>query len=254
MQRYFVTPEQFDRERVPISGDDFHHLTRVMRARVGERVMLCDGQGREAVAEIGEIAPDTVYAAIVEQRLTEAEPEIEVWIAQSLPKGDKMETVVQRGTEIGAARFIPFISERTVVQYDAKKEARRMERWRKIAKEAAEQAQRGRVPVVEEPCRWERLIERAAEMDGAWLCYEKERGVSLGSALREWTGQAKGAAGRRKVLLLIGPEGGFSEEEVARAESAGIRAVGLGRRILRTETAAMVGLCCILYEFGEMGG
>lgn len=280
MQRYFIAPERFEATVVTITGDDAHHLVRVMRAKADDQVIVSDGVNREALVRIRELEKDRVIADIVEMLPLENEPAVEVWIAQSLPKGDKMELVIQKGTEIGADRFIPFVSERTVVQLDAKKEGKRIERWQKIAKEAAEQAHRNRVPAVEAPLSWKQLMQLAGQADAAWICYEKENGLQLkqqiqqalskgkairiDKALHEEGGetsapahgkpQTEGVQDRLKLLLIIGPEGGFSEQEVASAEAAGCHSVSLGRRILRTETAAMVGLTCILYESGEMGG
>ncbi|WP_040932182.1 RsmE family RNA methyltransferase, partial [Paenibacillus larvae] len=162
MQRYFIPKEQFGSTSVRIEGDDAHHLVRVMRAQAGNKIIVSDGLSREALAQITEVDKAVVTAAIIEERPMTAEPRIQVWVAQSLPKADKMETVIQKGTEIGAARFLPFVSERTVVQYDAKKETKRTQRWQKIAKEAAEQAHRNRIPVVEGVHSWKQILEQAA--------------------------------------------------------------------------------------------
>jgi 16S rRNA (uracil1498-N3)-methyltransferase len=229
---------------------------------------------REALVRIEELGKDLVQADIVEPLEMNHEPAVEVWIAQSLPKGDKMELVIQKGTEIGATRFIPFISERTVVQLDAKKEGKRIERWQKIAKEAAEQAHRNKIPSVDTPLTWKQLLQCAGTADAAWICYEKHNGLQLRQEIQaalaaykaetalidsDSDGKVEGQAPMQmqrklKLMLIVGPEGGFSEQEVEAAETAGCKSVSLGRRILRTETAAMVGLTCILYESGEMGG
>jgi 16S rRNA (uracil1498-N3)-methyltransferase len=236
-----------------VTGDDAHHITNVMRARVGDSIIVSDGASREALATISDMGKNRVVAAIAEMLPMSAEPAIYVTIAQSLPKGDKMETIIQKGTEIGAVRFIPFISERTVVQYDAKKESKRLERWAKIAKEAAEQAHRNRVPAVEAPLKWNELLQSVGKADAAFFCYEKEAGTMLKQQLRRAIA-ARGGAEGMNVLLIVGPEGGFSEREAREAEAAGCVPVLLGARILRTETAGMVGLTCLLYEAGEMGG
>ena len=248
MQRYFVPKDQFTLSTVKILGDDAHHLNRVLRARPKDRIIACDGEGREVLAEIVELGKNGVAARIIEELPANREPCVQVWIAQSLPKGDKMETVIQKGTEIGASRFIPFVSERTIVQYDSHKENKRLERWRKIAKEAAEQANRSRIPLVEPPHSWQQLLKLVSSADAALFCYEKEEKTMLKNALREPLRTPK------VILLMIGPEGGFTEKEADDARAAGCRPVSLGRRILRTETAALVGLAGILYEFGEMGG
>lgn len=254
MQRYFIDPQQFGESEVTISGDDAHHIIRVLRSELGDECIVSDGQSREALVRLTSLEKDRVSAEIIERRPMSGEPEVEVWIAQSLPKGDKMELVIQKGTEIGASRFLPFVSERTIVQLEPKKEAKRVERWQKIAKEAAEQAHRSLVPVIETPLTWKELLKRVELVDAAWICYEKESGQELRAAIRKAL-QGKPAVDRPlRLLLMVGPEGGFTEQEVAAAEAAGSQSISLGRRILRTETAAMVGLTCILYEAGEMGG
>ncbi|MCD1261596.1 16S rRNA (uracil(1498)-N(3))-methyltransferase [Paenibacillus athensensis] len=253
MQRYFVAPEQLRADTVVLEGDDAHHLQRVMRAEIGDQFICSNGLDREVQARITALEKGVVTAQIVKELAMNAESAVQVWVAQSLPKGDKMELVIQKGTEIGAARFLPFLSERTVVQYDARKEARRAERWQKIAKEAAEQAHRNCVPKVEAVLTWNELLKLAGEVDAAWICYEKEDGSQLRPALRKALAAGKLEPGRR-VLLAVGPEGGFTPQEIAAAEAAGFESVSLGARILRTETAAMVGLTCLFYETGEMGG
>ena len=146
MQRYFVSAEQLTEHSVVILGDDARHIGKVMRGKPGDKLIVSDGQSREALVEIESIEAGQVTANIVESLKMNHEARIRVTVAQSLPKGDKMETVIQRCTEIGAVAFVPFLSERTIVQYDAKKEGKRLERWRKIAKEAAEQSHRNRIP------------------------------------------------------------------------------------------------------------
>lgn len=254
MQRYFIPPDQFTDETVTITGDDAHHLIRVMRAKPGDTCIVSDGNSREALVRLRAVDAQQVVADVVERLLMENEPSVDVWVAQSLPKGDKMELVIQKGTEIGASRFIPFVSERTVVQLDSKKEGKRLERWQKIAKEAAEQAHRNRVPAVDPVFSWKELLRLATDADAAWICYEKQSVQELRVQIRQAVSSRKEKGRRLKLMLIIGPEGGFSEREAEEAEAAGCRAVSLGKRILRTETAAMVGLTCILYESGEMGG
>jgi 16S rRNA (uracil1498-N3)-methyltransferase len=254
MQRYFIPPEQFLDSTVTITGGDAHHLIRVMRSQVGDTVICSNGTNREALVKLTILEKDVVEADILEELPLTNEAVIEVWVAQSLPKGDKLETVIQKNTEIGAARFIPFISERTIVQYDEKKAVKLQERWGKIAKEAAEQAHRNRVPEVTLPLSWKQTLKLAVQVDLALICYEKESGLQLKQLLSQTFKREGGQPLMGKVLLLIGPEGGFTVKEIAEAEAAGCHSISLGARILRTETAAMVALTCILYETGEMGG
>ncbi|WP_138493280.1 RsmE family RNA methyltransferase [Paenibacillus pinistramenti] len=253
MQRYFIPPEQFGEDHVLVAGEDARHITKVMRGKPGDKIIVSDGQGRVVLAELASLEPDSVTAKVLESMPETSEPRVKVDIAQSLPKGDKMETVIQKCTEIGAASFIPFLSERTIVQYDERKEGKRTARWAKIAKEAAEQAHRSRIPEVRQPLKWKGLLELFQGYDLVCLCYEKETGAQLRDIIEPFASSlGREAAGR--VLVIVGPEGGFTEEEVSAAEAAGAKSVGLGRRILRTETAGMAALTCILYETGELGG
>lgn len=253
MQRYFVDPASFDAGSVIIGGEDARHITRVMRGKPGDKLIVSDGVSKEALAEIAALGDGEVRADVLEWLDMTGEARLRLTVAQSLPKGDKLETVIQKCTEIGAAAFVPFVSARTIVQYDERKEGKRLERWRKIAKEAAEQAHRSRVPEVRSPLTWKELLKSFAGYDAVYFCYEKEEGLQLRSAAAPWLaglGQDAGAS----VLIVVGPEGGFTEAENAEAEGAGAIPVGLGRRILRCETAGMVATACLLYESGEMGG
>ncbi|MCR2803194.1 RsmE family RNA methyltransferase [Paenibacillus soyae] len=259
MQRYFVAPDQIRDGVVTITGEDAHHAARVMRMKPEDRLIACDGQGRTVLAYVLDATPQEVRAEVLEPLEQHSEPAWSVTIAQSLPKGDKMELVIQKGTEIGAASFLPFESERMVVQYDGKKEAKRLERWGKIAKEAAEQAHRHRIPAIESLLSWKGLLTRIGEYDLALFCYEREgkdaHGRGIADAVREWRRSPEGqAAESPRVLLIVGSEGGFTEREAQEAQEAGAALVALGKRILRTETAGLVGLTCLLYESGEMGG
>lgn len=247
MQRYFIYPEDMLEDEAFLRGDDAHHLTRVMRASPGDKVIVSNGVDRESAAEVIELAKDAVRLRLLEDRPMSGEPRTEVWIAQSLPKGDKLETVIQKGTEIGVTAFVPFVSSRTIVQYDEKKESKRLARWRKIAKEAAEQAHRGKVPEVREAIGWKALMKLAQAAPLAIFCYEKENGQQLKDVLQAAPHPADGP-----ILVVIGPEGGFTEEEAEEAERCGCKLSGLGNRILRTETAGLVAASCIMYEYGEL--
>lgn len=257
MQRYFVDPGQIDGDTAVLLGEDARHLATVMRAKPGDEFIACDGSGGDCLAEIVNIESGRVEGRIVRRLASEAEMAWRVTVAQSLPKGDKLETVIQKGTEAGAAAFLPFVSRRTVVQYDARKEAKRHERWRKIAKEAAEQAHRSVVPDIAEVASWKALLARLPDYDLVLLCYEEEgrRGAGLRPVLEQFGRSAAAGGGGEapRLLVIVGPEGGFDDDEARQAEAAGAVCVGLGRRILRTETAALMALAAIGYESGEMG-
>lgn len=257
MQRYFVAPEQMKDGWATITGEDAHHAVRVMRMKPDESIIVSDGVSRTARAIIRETSPEAIRAELAELLPMDSEPAWSVTIAQSLPKGDKMELVIQKGTEIGAYAFVPFQSERMIVQYDSKKEAKRLERWSKIAKEAAEQAHRHHIPEVEQVRSWKQLLALIADFDLALFCYEREgdaaHGRGIGSAISEWR-RSHADVNAPTFVVIVGPEGGFTEKEAAEAKAAGAVIAGLGKRILRTETAGIVALTCLLYEAGEMGG
>lgn len=259
MQRYFVEPEQFVDNEIVITDEDAHHMIRVMRMKEGDHVIVSDGHERTVLAEILDLESKQVKLQIIEQLPLDAEAKWQVTIAQGLPKGDKMELIVQKCTEIGAAAFVPFESERVIVQYDRKKEAKRIERWSKIAKEAAEQSHRNAIPSITEPLSWKRLLASFEQYDLVLFCYEKVDGNGQGIHLKNVLTPFKELwiqhdNSNPKILLIAGPEGGFAEREASEAEAAGAKLVGLGKRILRAETAGIVGLSCVLYESGEMGG
>lgn len=245
MQRYFISPDQMDRGQIWITGDDVHHIKNVMRSRPGDQLVCCDGQGMDYLAEIEELDPAAIRCRVIDTSPSKGEPKTQVTIAQSLPKGDKLEWILQKGTELGAVRFLPFTSERTVVKIDARKIEKKRERWERIVKEAAEQAHRGKVPEVAFPASWKELLEEIRTAKTAWIAYEKG-GRPLARVLAE--------ADSREILLIIGPEGGFTEREVAEAEAAGAVPVTLGARILRTETAPLAALSCILFARNDLGG
>jgi len=242
MQRYFVSPEQMTDTTVCIEGEDVHHLVRVMRCKPGDRIICSNGCGRDVLAVIAAIQESSVTANIIQELEEHRELPVEVTVAQGLPKGDKMDWVVQKCTEMGVRRIIPFTSSRTVVLLNEEKGARRRNRWQKIAKEAAEQAQRSVIPVIEPPVSWLQLLALEEQFDAALLAYEGEGTISLKRALEPTKPGSR-------ILLVIGPEGGFDQSEVEQAVAQGMIPISLGKRILRTETAALYALAAISYEY-----
>ncbi|MBO2531457.1 16S rRNA (uracil1498-N3)-methyltransferase [Planifilum fulgidum] len=245
MQRYFISPDQVQGEQFVIRGDDVHHIRRVMRFRPGDQLIACDGEGTDYLGELTEEIGNEVICRILRREPSAGEPGLQVTLAQSLPKGDKWEWVLQKGTELGASSFLPFTSRRTVVKWDRVKAEKRRVRWKRILKEAAEQSHRGRIPTVSPVTDWNGLLEAIARAELALIAYEGG-GEPLSAAL------ARKSFSR--LLLIVGPEGGWEEEEVRQAREAGAVPVSLGSRILRTETAAVAMLACAMFANGEMGG
>ncbi|ASS76098.1 16S rRNA (uracil(1498)-N(3))-methyltransferase [Tumebacillus algifaecis] len=247
MQRYFVEPEAIQNGAVTITGDDVKHIVRVLRMEAGEQVIVCDGVGHAYLVELTELGGEQVVGRIMEQLADTAEPRVKITLAQGLPKGDKMDLIVQKGTEVGISRFVPLEMARCIVQYDQKKEQKRRERWQKIAKEAAEQAHRTLIPSVGIGMTLKQLVGNLDGFDLVLVPYEGEKARGLREVLQEHPDVGH-------ICVVIGPEGGISEAEIETALAAGAIPVTLGPRILRTETAGLVTAACICYQVGEMGG
>jgi 16S rRNA (uracil1498-N3)-methyltransferase len=250
MQRYFVELDAMRAENVTIAGDDVNHITKVMRSSIGDQLICCNGLGRCVMVRIEEMTKDQVFCTILEELKESRELPVHVTLAQGLPKGDKMDLIIQKGTELGVYEILPFRSSRTIVQLDQKKEEKRVERWSKIAKEAAEQSHRSLIPKIHKLYSWKQLLAEGQNYDLVLFAFEKEEGLSVHQALTSLARKHQPS----RILLIVGPEGGFSDEEAEQAIAAGFRSVMLGRRILRTETAGLYGLSCISYFYEQLGG
>lgn len=237
-QRYFVSPDQIHSDHVCLTGDTAHHIIRVMRSKPGDYVVICDNTGKEYDTCLETFQKDQVRGRIVSERASLAEPRLRITLAQALVKSDKMAWIVQKGTELGVSRIVPFSSDHTVVALSDTKATQRQKRWHKVAKEAAEQSRRGRIPDVDVPVNWSDVLAMISQYDLAVIPYERETKQAFMSM---WQAQQ----GVQTCLLIIGPEGGFSEEEVAQAQQTGAIPVHLGPRILRAETAALATLACM---------
>ena len=229
-----------------LTGTDAHHIARVLRMAVGDNVIIADENERTAKAEITAITDEVVTLSLIEYLEDDSEPTVKVCLAQCLPKSDKMEFIVQKAVELGAVSIQPVNSENCVVKYTADKQAKRVERWQKIAHEAAKQCKRAAVPTVEPIITLKELLSRVGEDETVLFCYEAEDGRTLRQALNMHQAE--------KYTVLIGPEGGFSPEEARLCQEMGAHPVSLGSRILRTETASLAALTMVLYAHGELGG
>ena len=244
MRRFFLNGTIS--ETMELTGTDAHHIARVLRMAVGDNLIIADENERTAKAEITAITDEVVTLSLIEYLEDDSEPTVKVRLAQCLPKSDKMEFIVQKAVELGAVSIQPVNSENCVVKYTADKQAKRVERWQKIAHEAAKQCKRAAVPTVEPIITLKELLSRVDDDETVLFCYEAEDGRTLRQALN--THQAE------KYTVLIGPEGGFSPEEARLCQEMGAHPVSLGSRILRTETASLAALTMVLYAHGELGG
>ncbi|NLM45216.1 MAG: 16S rRNA (uracil(1498)-N(3))-methyltransferase [Firmicutes bacterium] len=245
MNRFFYEAKQRTGQTVILQGDDAFHLRHVLRLQSGEQIELCGPDGVCHSAVIVDLAKESVQCRLKEE-LPDHEPKIAVDLAFALLKGDRMDFALQKATEIGATAFFPVTSSRTVVKLPAKTE-QKVQRWQRIVRSAAAQAHRNRVPVVHFPREFIALPALFAFYDRVLFFWEEARRGSLASALQ---GIGPGA----RLLLVSGPEGGFSPEEAVLAQKAGALVVTLGPRILRAETAAIAAVALTLYQAGEMEG
>ncbi len=249
MPRFFVSKEQIQDSLVQITGDDAHHIARSLRMAVGQHITICDMQGSEYACELLRFDDDkTVTARIISVAPMQVEPPMMVTLFQALPKGDKLDTIIQKGVECGVARIVPFESANCVVRVKPEAEERKQERRVRIAAEAAKQCGRGVLPSVEQTVSFDCMLHMVADADIALFCYEGEGTIPLRTYLRQTLNELHSLDRPLRISVIIGSEGGFSTEEAAAARSAGCVAIGLGPRILRTETASCFVLSALVYE------
>lgn len=246
MQRYFVRNNQFNENIVEITGDDFHHMTRVMRMTVGGQFYCCNEEGHTAICVINEITEDKIYANITNWLMESTELPISVTIASGLPKGDKLEWIVQKGTELGAASFFPFQAARSIVKWDSNKGKKKVDRLMKIAKEAAEQSHRNIIPSVSEPLSFLEFIKGCEGFQYKLVAYEEDAKFGESTQLAQTLKQLKSG---ENIVIAFGPEGGFTDQEIELLRENGFITCGLGPRILRTETAPLYVLAAVSYHF-----
>ena len=250
MPRFFVRKEQISDDGViRILGDDAHHIARSLRMAAGEKITVCDMQRMEYQCELIEFEDDkAVLARITESRQMNTEPPFVAHLYQALPKGDKMDTIIQKAVECGVASIVPFESERCVVRCKPEQEDKKTERRQRIATEAAKQCGRGSIPEVAPTRRFSDVLQQARNVDIPIFCYEGEGTVPLRKLLQSGCAQLPQDA-IPTISIVVGSEGGFSQAEAKAAENAGFLMAGLGRRILRTETASSFVLSALVYEF-----
>lgn len=245
MQRYF-TEELVNPDHFHLTGEDYHHIVRVMRMKAGDEIICVTSTGNSAICQIAEITAEMVVANVVKWEEGNKELPVFIVIASGLPKGDKLEWIIQKGTELGAHEFVPFTASRSIVKWDSKKAGKKIERWQKISKEAAEQSHRNIIPSVREPVSLKQLTTLAKDYSFKLIAYEEEARAGEASVLSETL--SKMSAGE-SLLIVFGPEGGLTPGEVSLLTENGFLACGLGPRILRTETAPLYVLSAVSYHF-----
>lgn len=245
MHRFFLTSGQIQDNQILFPTDIGHQLRRVLRMQDGDIVQVLDNDGfiYEVIVDLS--SGTEVKGLILQKDTADTEPTHLLTLYVGLTQREKFEWVLQKGTELGVSRFVPFISERSLVQ-KADKAEKKNQRWQSILREAAEQSHRGRIPDLEEPCAFPAAVTQAVSShDLCMIPWEEEHQSSLGSILTH-------ADAPKTIALAIGPEGGFSVAEVQFAIKQGFKPVTLGKRILRMETAAMAAAAMVLYTVGDM--
>ncbi len=234
MPRFFT--KNINGNTAVIEGEDVSHISRVLRMGEGEELTLCDGEGADYICKITEITKKNITCEVVEKCENQSEPACKVTLFQALPKGAKMEYIIQKCVEIGVCEIVPMMTRRVIG-----KPSDKGERWNKVSEEAAKQSGRGIIPRVLPAVSFSEALSKMKECDLAVMPYECEQETHLSDVLR---GQSP-----KTVGIMIGPEGGFAPEEVEAVQGEGIKTVTLGKRILRTETAGMSVVSSIMYEY-----
>ena len=249
MNHFFVKPEDIRNDLVIIRGQDVKHITRSLRLYSGDKITVSDGLENKYLVELTSTNDKLVEGKIIEELAVDTEPNLQVTLLQGLPKSKKMDLIVRKCTELGINKVIPIETDHTVVKLKPSKAKRRQKRWQKIAKSAAKQSKRTKIPTVKEVIDYQQGLDLVADYDLALIPWVWEKKQGLKKVI-----QNNSTEDINNVLVIIGPEGGFSSTEVEAAIEQGVEPVMLGPRTLRTETAGMAALTMLLYELGDLGG
>jgi len=252
MSRFFITKDNIFQDKIIITGEDYNHIKNVLRSRVGDHLVLCDGESKDFHVTIDAFDTNKIITTILNKQENRTESFVNITLFQGIAKGDKMDFIIQKGVELGVKCIVPVITERTVVRFEkGKDEIKKKERWQKIAFEAAKQCNRGIIPLIGAPLYLDKALDIMYKFNLSLIPYEKEKCFTLKSVLSDLKnkGSDKDII---EIAVFIGPEGGFSEKEIEAGIKAGVVPVTLGPRILRTETASLATITIIMYEL-EIG-
>lgn len=247
MHKFFTPSEYVFGDYAKIIGDDVKHIYKVLRLSEGEEVVLNDCNGTEYLAKINEVTKSEVILDIVKKLDLNNESNIEIVLFQGMPKAQKMDLIVQKGTELGITKFVPLITDRVDVKL--KGDFKKLDRLNRIALEACKQSKRSIIPRVLEPIKINDLIKEIKEFDLLIVPYENKEDFGIKSLIKELDKNSI-----KRIGIVVGPEGGFEEEEIEKLKIEGAYIITLGKRILRTETAGFVATSLIQYELGDLGG
>lgn len=248
MDRFFTPKNNINLEQNTciIEGEDVKHISKVLRCKENDKLEVCDMDNNEYICEIKEINKDNILLDIIEKVNIKRESNLKVKLYQGMPKGTKMELILQKLTEIGVDEIVLVQTKRSVTKIDNKKEDKKIERWERIIYEAAKQSKRGKIPTLTGVLTFNEALEDMKNNDLNLCPYENERTVVIKEAIK----------GKQinNIGIFVGPEGGFEEEEIEKIQNINGQVVSLGPRILRTETASVVASSIVLYELSDLGG
>ena len=247
MHRFFVETESITANQATIQGNTARQISKVLRLRKGEAIILMDKSGMEYTVKLSSVSDNHCEGIITQVAEGMAEPRVTISLFQSILKADKFDTVLQKGTELGVSNFVPLYSERTIPRSPDKLYESRFLRWNKIISEASEQCGRSKIPRLERPMNISEAVSNATGL--VILAWENMKSTSLGQILKD----NNDLINREGVSILIGPEGGVSNQEVEDAESQGATIISLGNRLLRSDTAGIALAAVLMYELGDFG-
>lgn len=245
MYRFYVSKENINNDKISITGTDVNHIKNVLRLEKGSWIIACDGNGTDYISRITDMDSHCVNLGIEKIQKTDTELGTKLVLFQGLPKGDKMELIIQKTVELGVSEIVPVLTKRCVVKLSENKAAKKQERWQSIAEAAAKQSGRGIIPKVHIPVTLKKAFDIASSLEYNMIPYELQDGIDESRKI-----VAK-ACSKKSAGIFIGPEGGFEKEEVAQAVGMGIYPVTLGKRILRTETAGMAFISILMFAMQD---
>lgn len=249
MHKFFVNIDKIYDNKAIIEGDDVKHIYKVLRLKEGETVNINNCNGEEFLGTIESISKTKVEVKLSNKLEINNESPIDIYLYQGLPKSTKMDLIVQKCTELGVKEITPVITERVISALgDIKKDNKKVERWNRIAFEACKQSKRTLIPNINDSIEFIELLDNLKEMDLIVVAYENAENYGIKQMIRDINKQVK------KIAVIIGPEGGFEEEEILSLKNLGAYIVTLGPRILRTETAGFTCVSLLMYELGDLGG
>ncbi len=242
MPKFFTNKNEIKEDSIIIKGEDAKHISQVLRYKIGDILEIGDGEGVDYTSEISELSKKEVVLKVLEKKESIGEPLVKITLFQCLPKGSKMDLIIQKCVELGVTEIVPFISEFSMVKVNDKID-NKIERYQKVSETASKQSRRGIIPKISKPLKFEDALNLSKDFDLSLIAYEKEDKKSIKDL--------RNIKNIKNICVFVGSEGGFSESEITKSIEYGVIPITLGNRILRTETAGMVLTNLLIYEFDK---